>query len=139
LERRKIMPPRFAIGVGARRGVDAHELATLVAHVASQAGVAARGVPLYTIEGKETDDGLRAAARLLETELVFLPLAALLARKHDALTRSPRVEALLGVGGVAETAALAGAGSGSILLAPRVATPRLTCAIARALIEDQTA
>ena len=132
------MTSRYAIGVGARRGVDARELAALVALVAEQAGIAPRGVPLYTIEGKETEDGLRAAARLLETELVFLPLEALLARKDDALTRSPRVEALLGVGGVAETAALAGAGPGSVLLAPRVATTRLTCAIARALIEDPT-
>jgi cobalamin biosynthesis protein CbiG len=138
LERRKIMTSRYAIGVGARRGVDARELAALVALVAEQAGIAPRGVPLYTIEGKETEDGLRAAARLLETELVFLPLEALLARKDEALTRSPRVEAMLGVGGVAETAALAGAGPGSVLLAPRVATTRLTCAIARALIEDPT-
>lgn len=129
---------RYAIGVGARRGVDAFELAALVELVASHAGVAARGVPLYTIAGKEDDAGLREAALLLETTIVFLPLAALLTRKHDALTRSRRVEALLGVGGVAETAALAGAGPGGVLLAPRLATPRLTCAIARGLIEDRT-
>jgi cobalamin biosynthesis protein CbiG len=60
------------------------------------------------------------------------------ARDKDVLTRSARVEQMFGVGSVAEAAALAGAGSGSILLAPRVATTRLTCAIACAREGDDS-
>ena len=69
-------------------------------------------------------------ARIVDT--APLSLENLRARDKDVLTRSARVEELLGVGSVAEAAALAGAGSGSILLAPRDATTRLACAIARA-------
>ena len=65
--------------------------------------------------------------------VVFLSLENLRARDKDVLTHSARVEEIFGVGSVAEAAALAGAGAGSILLAPRVATTRLTCAIARAI------
>lgn len=68
---------------------------------------------------------------MLELSIKFLPLAALLDRKHDVLTRSPRVEEMTGLGSVAEAAALAGAGPQSVLLAPRTATQSLTCAIAR--------
>jgi cobalt-precorrin 5A hydrolase len=44
---------------------------------------------------------------------------------------------MFGVGSVAEAAALAGAGQGSLLLAPRIASARLTCAIARAREGDE--
>jgi cobalt-precorrin 5A hydrolase len=67
---------------------------------------------------------------------VFLPLEALKARKGAAATHSPRVQAMFGVGSVAEAAALVGAGPGSRLLAPRVATPYAACALAVSAEED---
>lgn len=121
---------RFAIGVGARRGVDALELVSFVRETAKTAGARLEDCALFAVRGKQDEPGLHEAARLLATPLVFLPLAALCARKTDVLTRSARVEALTGVGSVAEAAALAGAGDASRLIQPRVATARLTCAIA---------
>jgi hypothetical protein len=91
---------------------------------------------IFTIESKKDEAGLCEAALLLGTRIVFLPLDALVARRGDVFTRSLRVEALLGVGSVAEAAALAGAGAGSVLLGPRVAGARVTCAIARNGLEQ---
>lgn len=139
------MSARFAIGVGARRGVDAEELVTLVRRALAETPARPAPLPasrereqiaLFTIDTKRDEAGLYEAARLLNTTIVFLPLEALLARKHEAPTRSARVEALTGVGSVAEAAALAGAGPGSILLGPRIATDRLTCAIARNALDE---
>ena len=125
------MSARFAIGVGARRGVEARALAALVRCVVEQARLAPQSCDMFTLQSKQDEPGLHEAANLLAMKLVFLPLDALLARKDELMTRSPRVEAIIGVGSVAEAAALAGAGPGGALLGPRVATERLTCAIAR--------
>ncbi|MGQ3348248.1 cobalamin biosynthesis protein [Bosea sp. (in: a-proteobacteria)] len=46
-------------------------------------------------------------------------------------TRSTRIASLYGVGSVAEAAALAAAGPGGTLVQPRIATARVTCALAR--------
>lgn len=91
---------------------------------------------IFTIDSRQNESGLDEAARRLNTRIVFLPLAALVARKDDVLTRSPRIEALMGVGSVAEAAALVGAGPGSLLLGPRIASARATCAIARNALEE---
>lgn len=131
------MSARLAIGIGARRGVGAAEVATLVREALPP--LPARGETrwrLFTIDTKRDEAGLHEAARLLKTEIIFLPLEALLARENDVLTRSARVEALLGVGSVAEAAALAGAGPGSLLLGPRIASERATCAIARNAVNE---
>jgi cobalt-precorrin 5A hydrolase len=122
---------RYAIGVGARRGVDSHELAALVARVADQAGVDLHDCALFTIDDKQDDEELRRAVESLGMALFFLSLEKLRARDGDVVTRSARVEAMLGIGSVAEAAALAGAGPSSVLLAPRAASERVTCAIAR--------
>jgi hypothetical protein len=92
-------------------------------------------IALFTIDAKRDEAGLHEAARLLDLPLVFLPLEALIARSRETLTHSPRVEALTGVGSVAEAAALVGVGPGSVLLGPRLASARATCAIARNALE----
>jgi cobalt-precorrin 5A hydrolase len=71
--------------------------------------------------------------------LHFLPQEALEAVADKAQTRSPRVEALFGVPSVAETAALAGAGPGAVLILPRIARDDVTCAIAWAPLMRETA
>jgi len=132
MARGEAVSARYAIGIGARKGVDARELARLVREVAARRGVDLQSATLATIEARDDEPGLRDAARLLDMAVVFLSLENLRARDKDVPTRSARVEEIFAVGSVAEAAALAGAGSGSILLAPRVATTRLACAIARA-------
>jgi cobalamin biosynthesis protein CbiG len=139
---------RFAVGIGARSGVEACEVVELVeavlatcepprlpfsARVRRKARVE---IALFSIESKRDERGLHEAARILETTIAFLPREALVARNHELITRSPRVEALTGVGSVAEAAALVGAGPGSVLLGPRVASARATCAIARNALEQ---
>ncbi len=124
---------RYAIGIGARKDIDARELADLVREVAARHGVDLQSATLATTEARGDEPGLQGAARLLDMAVVFLSLENLRARDKDVLTRSARVEEMFGVGSVAEAAALAAAGSGSVLLAPRVATTRLACAIARAI------
>jgi cobalt-precorrin 5A hydrolase len=85
---------------------------------------------LATAVDKSAEAGIADAARSLGLRLLFLTPQQLQSASAGALTVSPRVLSLKGVPSVAETAALAAAGSGARLLGPRVATPTVTCAIA---------
>ena len=127
----------YAMGLGARRGVAAQDVVDLVQRVAQQHGVALSDIALCTLESKAEEAGIQDAARELGVELIFLPLADLKARKGSSPTHSPRVQAMFGVGSVAEAAALVGAGPGSRLVAPRVSTPFVACALARSAEEIQ--
>ncbi len=133
MARGEAVTARYAIGIGARKNIDARELAGFVREVAEWHDVDLQSATLATIEARGDEPGLRCAARLLDMPVIFLSLENLRARDKDVVTRSARVEEIFGVGSVAEAAALAGAGARSILLAPRVATARLACAIARAI------
>lgn len=124
------MTTSYAIGLGARRGVDAKSLVDLVRQVAKDLGVTLAEASLYTTESKATEPGFQEAARQLGLSLTFLPLAALKARSGSSKTHSPRVQAMFGVGSISEAAALVGAGPGSRLLAPRQSTQMAACAIA---------
>jgi len=124
--------PRYAIGVAGRQGVDAPALTELVRLTASRWGVAAQSARLVAPERPEDRAAFEDAAAAFGVPLVFLPMAELRARAGDVLSHSPRVAAMFGVGSVAEALALIGAGADSRLLGPRVATARLTCAIAQA-------
>ena len=127
----------LAIGLGCRRGVSGEVIASLVREALSrieQQGAAA----LFTVEGKRSEAGLAQAAQALAMPLHFLAQEALEAVAHLAQTRSARVEALFGVPSVAETAALAGAGPGAVLILPRITRDNVTCAIARAALMKET-
>ena len=121
----------IAIGLGCRKGVSGEVIASLVREALGrieQNGAAA----LFTVDAKRDEAGLAQAAQALAMPLHFLPQEALATVADLAQTRSPRVEALFGVPSVAETAALAGAGAGAVLILPRIARDNVTCAIARA-------
>ncbi len=128
----------IAIGLGCRKGVSGEAIASLVREALArieQTGAAA----LFTVDGKRAEAGLAQAAQALAMPLHFLTQEALAAVADLAQTRSPRVEALFGVPSVAETAALAGAGAGAVLILPRIARDNVTCAIARtALMKEAT-
>jgi len=126
---------QYAFGLGARRGVAAGELIEVVTRVAAQHGLQTQGAQLYALQSKSEEGGFHEAAQALGATLVFLPLAALKARKGSAATHSPRVQAMFGVGSVSEAAALVGAGVGSRLLAPRISTRFAACAVARSVEE----
>ena len=131
-------PREIAIGLGCRKGVSGEVIASLVREalaIIGQPGAAA----LFTVDAKRPEAGLAQAAQALAMPLHFLTQEALAAVADQAQTRSPRVEALFGVPSVAETAALAGAGPGAVLILPRIARNDATCAIARAQQPQETA
>ena len=128
----------IAIGLGCRKGVSGEVIASLVREALAsieQNGPAA----LFTVDAKRHEAGVAQAAQALAMPLHFLTQEALAAVSDLAQTRSPRVEALFGVPSVAETAALAGAGAGAVLILPRIARDDATCAIARAPLMKETA
>jgi len=117
-----------AIGIGCRKGCPAGAIEALVRR--ALAGVSDAPLGLFTLVDKCGEPGLAKAADLLELSLTYLSREALRTRQGDVQTRSERVESLFGVPSVAEAAALAGAGPGSVLIVPRIAEGGATCAIA---------
>lgn len=120
----------YAIGLGARRGVDASSLVELVRRVAKELDVSLAEASLFTTESKASEPGFEDAARQLGLQITYLPIGSLKKRRGSSKTHSARVQAMFGVGSVSEAAALVGAGPGSRLLAPRQSTPVAACAIA---------
>ena len=117
-----------AIGIGCRKGCPARAIEALVRR--ALAGVVDAPLGLFTLADKRGEPGLVKAADLLELSLTYLSREALRTRDGDIQTRSERAESLFGVPSVAEAAALAGAGPGSVLIVPRIAEGGATCAIA---------
>jgi cobalt-precorrin 5A hydrolase len=120
-------------GIGFRRGTGTEEILALVRRAlgdAAPAGAALAG--LATAGDRAGDPAFTEAARALGVPGRGLGPDALAAADARCLTRSPRVEALRGVGSLAEAAALALAGPGGRLLGPRIASAGATCALARA-------
>jgi cobalt-precorrin 5A hydrolase len=121
----------IAIGVGCRLGCPADAIEGLVRQALGQAPAAER-LGLFTIRDKAGEPGLIEAADRLGLQLVFVDRDALREQAPSVQTRSPSAESRFGVTSVAEAAALAGAGTGSVLLVPRIAGQGATCAIAGA-------
>ena len=124
------MSARVAIGVGCRLGSSANAIEALVRHALDRAPPAER-LGVFTIEDKNTEPGLIAAARRLGLDLVFLTPDALREQAPFVQTRSIRSGTRFGVPSVAEAAALAGAGTGGVLIFPRIVSQGVTCAIAQ--------
>jgi cobalt-precorrin 5A hydrolase len=119
----------IAVGVGCRLGCQPEAIEALVRQ-ALESVPDAPPLGLFTIEDKRAEAGLAEAATRLGLDLNFLPREELRDRTSSVRTRSPRSESLFGVRSVAEAAALAGAGPGSVLLVARIARDGVTCAIA---------
>lgn len=114
------------VGIGCRRGVGRGEIETAIAAVLARDGNP-RLDALATGEAKRDEPAIAAAAAGLGLPLLHPDVTS---AATATLTRSARVEALLGVPSLAEAAALAAAGLGAKLLGPRLALGRVTCAIA---------
>jgi cobalt-precorrin 5A hydrolase len=129
---RKTMASLIAIGVGCRKGASSEAIVALVRRALAQAGSRGGDQRLFTSEDKHGETNLARAAGALGLELNFLARSRLLVEAARAVTRSERVERLIGLPGLAETAALAGAGRGGELIVARIASDGATCAIAYA-------
>jgi cobalt-precorrin 5A hydrolase len=119
-----------AIGIGCRAGASAANIVALVQRTLTDAELDGASANLFSIDSKRDEAGLIKAARLLAMPITFLSRDELAARAADAVTHSDRIAALYDLPSVAETAALAGAGSASRLIVPRIAAGAVTCAIA---------
>ena len=118
-------------GVGCKAGASAREIDAAIGAALSQAGVASASLGLIaTSAAKVTEAGLAAAAKDRGLKVVFVPQTDLEAASPRTLSHSERVFAATGVPSLSEAAALAAAGPGARLLAPRVAVGPATCALA---------
>lgn len=115
-------------GIGARKGVRADEVTAAI-----EAALAAYGVAdveaLATVPAKAGEPGIGEAATRLGIPLVVVDEAALKRAQPGVVTRSAASAKATGLGSASEAAAIAA--SGGRLLGPRLATGRVTCAIAR--------
>ena len=136
------MSLRFAIGVGCRKGCAGEHIAALVRHALARARQSEKAIDgtqalredvIFTSEAKHDEEGLVEAAAMLGMKLVCLPRAELAAAASRCVTRSPRVEALIGLPSLAEAAALAGAGKGARLVLQRISEGGASCALAAPL------
>ena len=127
----------IAIGVGCRKSCTSAAIVALVRRALAQVGSREGDRRLFTSEDKHGDANLAQAAETLGLELHFLARGRLLAEAARAATRSERVERLIGLPGLAETAALAGAGRGGELIVARIASGGATCAIAYAAVAPE--
>jgi cobalt-precorrin 5A hydrolase len=118
-------------GIGCRRGATVDAVLEAVAAALAQNNVAPMELTGLAVPAEKTDEaGVIAAARRLAVPLIAVSDADLKHAGANTLTRSDRVQALKGVPSVAEAAALAAAGAGARLVAPRLTTPSVACALA---------
>jgi cobalt-precorrin 5A hydrolase len=124
---------RLIAGVGLRPGTTEADIRDCLDRALTAAGVGVEPVSrVATLAARAAEPGLLALVAAREAELVAVPDEALRGFEAGCATRSTRVAGLYGVGSVAEAAALAAAGPGGALILPRIATRRVTCALARA-------
>jgi cobalt-precorrin 5A hydrolase len=118
-------------GVGCKAGASAGEIEAAIAAALIRAGLSAETLTaLATSFAKGDEPGIAAAATARGLQLVTVPQRDLEVAGARVVTRSERVQAVMGVPSVAEAAALAAAGPKSRLLGPRVAVGPATCALA---------
>ena len=122
----------IAVGLGARAGTPAAELAEAVGAALAEAGVEPGRVSvLATLDRRAAEEPVRELARSSGWRLAGFPAAELAAQPVPS-PPSPVVAAAVGAPGVAEAAALLAAGpAGGLLLGKRVFR-RVTVAAASA-------
>lgn len=124
---------RLIVGIGLRPGTVEADLRDCLEQALAAAGLVGQIVSrIATLSARASEPGLMALAIARSADLVAIPDEALKGFEASCATRSTRVASLYGVGSVAEAAALAAAGPGGTLILPRIATARVTCALARA-------
>jgi len=126
-------PPVLALGIGCERGCSAEEISDLAQSTVAEAGLAATAVAaVVSVDLKLAEPGIHALAAALDVPARFFPASRLLAETARLSERSAAVFRATGCWGVAEGAALAAAGPGGVLIAPKRKSRRATCAVARA-------
>ena len=121
---------RIVAGIGCRKDCPTEDVLAVVREACRMSGraVAALAAPEFKREAAALHD----AARMLGVPLILVGAADLADAQPRCVTRSAIAEHATGTGSVAEGSALAAAGVGSILIRPRIAGARATCALAEA-------
>jgi len=119
----------LVLGLGARSGTAAPVLAAAIRAVLADAGLPPGEVGvLATLDRRAAEEGVRAVAAEFGWRLVSLAAAELAAQPVP--NSSETVAAAVGAPSVAEAAALAAAGAGAVLIAPKRVFPGITVAVA---------
>ncbi len=122
---------RVALGVGCQRGASAAELDALVRRtLAAPALQGATVALLCSIDSKKNEPAVQALAQRLDVPTRFYPAERLERETPRLASPSDAVFRITGCHGVAESAALAAAGAGGVLVVSKQASRRATCAIA---------
>jgi cobalt-precorrin 5A hydrolase len=118
-------------GIGCKRGALPQDIVSLILAVLATFDIARENLDAIATEASKADEcGIANAARSLSVRLIRCSIADLDRAADKVVTRSSRVQALKGVPSIAEAAALVAAGDNARLLGARVATDKVTCAIA---------
>jgi cobalt-precorrin 5A hydrolase/precorrin-3B C17-methyltransferase len=126
-------PRVFALGVGCARNCPVDEMAALVDRALAEANIAAGAVAgVFSLDLKADEPAVNALAGRLDVPLRLFDAAALEAEAPRLANPSAVVFAEIGCHGVAEGAALAGAGADSALVVEKRKSANATVALARA-------
>lgn len=118
----------IVIGIGSQSSATAADICAAIA--SAEIGAQVTGDILATLRRGAPDQAIADAAGQLDRTLILLDRAELVARGADCVTCSKASLAAHGIPSVAEASALAGAGAGSRLIAPRATQAGVTVAIA---------
>jgi cobalt-precorrin 5A hydrolase len=117
-------------GIGCRRGASAAAIESAITAALAHAGLASKRLDLIaTAAFKGDEPGIAAAAAARGVRLILVAQADL-EHANGRATQSRRVAELMGVGSVAEAAALAAGGPSARLVVPRIVVGPATCALA---------
>ena len=124
-------PQRLTLGLGCARDCDPDEMLDLVAGVLSEANIAPAALKaIYTLDLKADEPAVHAVAAKYGLPVRVFDAAALEQLTPRLANPSDVVFAEVGCHGVAEAAALAGAGDEAALHHPKAKTKNATCALA---------
>jgi cobalt-precorrin 5A hydrolase/precorrin-3B C17-methyltransferase len=126
-------PRRLVVGIGCERDADSAEVEALVQDTLKHAGLAHQAIACVTsIDLKADEPAILAAAEALGVPARFFPAERLEQETPRLANPSDIVFAEVGCHGVAEAAALAGAGPDGKLVVAKRKSRRATCAVTEA-------
>ena len=118
-------------GIGCGRETSSEDIVSLIFVALSNFGIAREKLTAIATETSKADQrGIASAAQSLSVPVVRCLVADLGRVADQVLTRSSRVQEIMGVPSIAEASALVAAGPNARLLGARLAANKVTCAIA---------
>ncbi len=122
---------KLVLGLGCERNAEPEEVIALAERALADAGASERDVEFVaSLDARAEEPAIHAAGRHFSVPVRFFDAATLEAEAPRLQNPSEIVFAHTGCHGVAEGAALAGAGCDAVLLVPKIRSARATAAIA---------